>query len=169
MGSGYHNHSRQTTTTGTQPVTPWQPPYPCPFLYISIYLITMKTNHNSNPDKIPEKRIVLNRHTGRWEDNPIKKRFLKGPIPLDWLTAATQLPGKAINVGIALWWIAGMSKTDVLKLTRQAQLALNISKDAERDGLRRLQQAGLIELTTRPGQRHSVRIIKDFALHGSSD
>jgi hypothetical protein len=129
----------------------------------------MKTYQNSAMLKIPEKRIRLDRNTGEWQDNPVKKRFLKGPIPLDWLTAATQLPGKAINVGIALWWIAGMSKTGELKLTRQAQLAFNISKDAERDGLRRLQKAGLIELTARPGQRHTVRIIKEFALHGSSE
>lgn len=119
--------------------------------------------------KIPEKRIRLDGNTGKWEDNPIKKKFLKGPIPLDWLTAAAQLPGKAINVGITLWWLDGMSKTGILKLTRQAQLALNISKDAERDGLRRLQKAGLIELTTRSGQRHSIRIVKEFALHGSSE
>ena len=119
--------------------------------------------------KIPEKRIRLDRNTGEWKDNPVKKKFLKGPVPLDWLTAVTQLPGKAINVGIALWWIAGMSKTGELKLTRQAQLAFNISKDAERDALRRLQQAGLIELTARPGQRHTVRIVKEFALHGSSE
>ena len=119
--------------------------------------------------KIPEKRIRLDGNTGKWEDNPIRKKFLKGPIPLDWLTAAAQLPGKAINVGIALWWLDGMSKTGILKLTRQSQLALNISKDAERDGLRRLQRAGLIELTTRPGQRHNVRIVKEFALHGSSE
>ena len=129
----------------------------------------MKTSDKLKGLRIPEKRITLNRNTGKWEDNPIQKRFLKGPIPLDWLTAAARLPGKAINVGIALWWLAGMSKTGVLKLTRQSQLALNTSKDAERDGLRRLQQAGLIELTAHPGQRHSVRIIKDFALHGSSE
>lgn len=129
----------------------------------------MKTYQNSAMLKIPEKRIRLDGNTGKWEDNPIKKKFLKGPIPLDWLTAAAQLPGKAINVGIALWWLDGMSKTGILKLTRQSQLALNISKDAERDGLRRLQRAGLIELTTRPGQRHNVRIVKEFALHGSSE
>lgn len=129
----------------------------------------MKTKHNSTTQRIPEKRIRLDRNTGEWEDNPVKKKFLKGPVPLDWLTAAARLPGKAINVGIALWWLAGMSKTGILKLTRQSQLALHLSKDAERDGLRRLQQAGLIELTARPGQRHSVRIIKEFALHGSSE
>jgi hypothetical protein len=129
----------------------------------------MKTKHSSTTQRIPEKRIRLDRNTGEWEDNPVKKKFLKGPIPLDWLTAAARLPGKAINVGIALWWLAGMSKTGALKLTRQSQLALNISKDAERDGLRRLRQAGLIELTAQPGQRHTVRIIKEFALHGSSE
>lgn len=129
----------------------------------------MKPKYSSTTQKIPEKRIAFNRETGKWVDRPVKKRFLKGSIPLDWIAAAAQLPGKTINVGIALWWLAGMSKTGVLKLTRQSQLALNISKDAERDGLRRLQQAGLIELTAQPGQRHSVRIIKEFTLHGSSE
>ena len=129
----------------------------------------MKTSRNSKAQRIPEKRVKFNRNTGEWEDNHAKKRFVKGPIPLEWITAAAQLPGKAINVGIALWWLAGMSTTGILKLTRQSQLALNISKDAERDGLRRLQQAGLIELTARPGQRHSIRIIEEFALHGCSE
>ena len=129
----------------------------------------MNTSDNSKDQRIPEKRITLNRSTGNWEHKPIHKRFLKGPIPLDWLAAAAQLPGKAINVGLALWWLAGMSKTGVLKLTRQSQIAMNISKDAERDGLRRLQRAGLIEIAARPGQRHSIRIIKEFALHGSSE
>lgn len=129
----------------------------------------MKPKYSSTTQKIPEKRIAFNRETGKWVDRPVKKRFLKGSIPFDWIAAAAQLPGKTINVGIALWWLAGMSKTGVLKLTRQSQLALNISKDAERDGLRRLQQAGLIELTAQPGQRHSVRIIKEFTLHGSSE
>jgi len=31
------------------------------------------------------------------------KRFLKDPIPLNWITAAAQLPGKSQQVGIALW------------------------------------------------------------------
>jgi hypothetical protein len=57
----------------------------------------------------------------------------------------------------------------ILKTPTGTQLELNISKDAERDGLRRLQQAGLIELTARPGQRHSIRIIEEFALHGCSE
>lgn len=169
MGRGYCNYSSSDATHGTKPLAPMAAPYPRTFLYIYIYLITMNTSDKSKALRIPEKRITLNRNTGKWEDNPVQKRFLKGPIPLDWLTAAAQLPGKAINVGIALWWLAGMSKTGILKLTRQSQLALNISKDAVRDGLRRLHQAGLIELTAQPGQRHSVRIIKEFALHGSSE
>jgi hypothetical protein len=62
-----------------------------------------------------------------------------------------------------------MSKTGILALTRQSELAQNISKDAELDGLRRLRQAGLIKMTAQPGQRHSIRIIEEFALHGSSE
>ena len=41
--------------------------------------------------------------------------FLKGPIPMAWLNAAAKLPGKTLNVGIAIWWLAGMSKTTAFK------------------------------------------------------
>lgn len=124
---------------------------------------------NKYPTKIPEKRIALNRATGEWNEPPVKQKFLKGPVPLDWLTLATQLPGKAVNVGLALWWIHGMSKTDELKVTRQALVAFNISRDALYDGLNRLQVAGLVELTRKPGQRHLIRIIRNPALHRSND
>ena len=88
---------------------------------------------------------------------------------MDWLASAAQLPGKTLNVGLALWWLAGMSKTGVLKMSRQARANMSVSKDAERDGLRRLEQAGLIEITKRQGQSHSIRIIKEVGLHGLSE
>ena len=34
------------------------------------------------------------------------ERFLKGPIPMDWLSAAARLPGKSLHVAIAIWLCA---------------------------------------------------------------
>src|SRR6476659_7094044 len=48
----------------------------------------------------------------------IKGEFLKGPIPLPWLTAASMLPGKApLAVALAVWFEAGRRKSQEVRLT----------------------------------------------------
>lgn len=37
--------------------------------------------------------------------------FLKGPIPWDWITRAASLPGKALHVGIGIWFWSGIKRT----------------------------------------------------------
>ncbi len=76
-----------------------------------------------------------------------------------WLNAAARLPGKTLNVGIAIWWLAGMSKTTSFKLTRKALDQLGVSRDAASDGLRRLEEDGLILVKRLPGQRSTVEIL----------
>ena len=85
--------------------------------------------------------------------------FLKGPIPMAWLNAAAKLPGKTLNVGIAIWWLAGMSKTTAFKLTRKALNQLGVSRDAASDALKRLEGNGLILVKRLPGQRSTVEIL----------
>jgi hypothetical protein len=85
--------------------------------------------------------------------------FLKGPIPLWWLTRASKLPGKATALGIALWWLRGMSKDDSFKLTGKALEAMNVSRDAATDGLRRLEVDELVSVERAKGKRPTVHII----------
>ena len=56
---------------------------------------------------LPVNRLQLSSATGKLVASPNKDFFLRGPIPLDWLSAAAQLPGKTLNVGVALWWLKG--------------------------------------------------------------
>ncbi len=84
------------------------------------------------------------------------KPFLKGPINLDWLSAAALLPGKALNVALAVRWLVDMNGGKPVKLTRKALKLLNVSDDACSDGLRRLEGAGLITVVRPPGQRPVV-------------
>jgi len=93
-----------------------------------------------------------------------KKLFLKGPIPITWLSAAASLPGKALHLGVALWWLQGMSKTPHIKVTKKALHFFALSRDATRDGLVSLENKGLIRVQRRPGQRPMVWLIP-----GSSD
>ena len=108
---------------------------------------------------IPVKRVRLDSSSGQYIDAPMSIPFLKGPIPMAWLNVAARLPGKTLNVGIAIWWLAGMSETAAFKLTRKALDQLGVSRDAASDALKRLEDNGLILVKRSPGQRPIVQIV----------
>jgi hypothetical protein len=108
---------------------------------------------------IPVKRIKYDSPSGSYIDAPMSVPFLKGPIPMAWLNVAAKLPGKTLNVGIAIWWLAGMSKTSAFKITSKALDQLGVSRDAASDGLKRLEDNGLILVKRSPGQRSTVEIL----------
>ena len=92
---------------------------------------------------------------------PQKAPFLRGPIPLAWLSEAAKLPGKTLNVALALLWRHGMARGKPFKLTRMALKTLNVERDAASAGLARLEQAGLIQVERKPGQRPTVSILNE--------
>jgi hypothetical protein len=108
---------------------------------------------------LPVRRLQLDDATGALVIAPKNEPFLRGPIPLEWLAVAAKLPGKTINVAIALWWRYGMAKGKPLKLTQMALKTMNVERDAANDGLTRLEQAGLIEVERKPGQRPTISIL----------
>jgi len=110
--------------------------------------------------KIPVKRLRQNLESGQIEAVPQSVPFLKGPVPLWWLTRAASLPGKALALGLALWWLHGMSKDDAIKLTGKALKAMNVSRDAATDGLRRLEADGLVSVQRAKGKRPVIHIIR---------
>ena len=108
---------------------------------------------------IPVKRLRHDSSSGQYIEAPMGVPFLKGPISMAWLNAAAKLPGKALNVGLAIWWLAGMSKTTAFKLTGKSLSQLGVSRDAASDGLKRLEDIGLILVKRSPGQRPTVQIL----------
>lgn len=108
---------------------------------------------------IPVTRLQFDHKSGVLKAAPLKDLFLKGPIPLDWLCKAATLPGKGLNVAIALWWLHGMAKGTPIKLSRKARGYVNISRDAASDGLSRLEALGLIRIEKQVGRSHSISIL----------
>lgn len=110
------------------------------------------------PDtSIPVRKIDLG-VTSQRKRSETTEYFLKGPIPLPWLEAAAKLPGKAYVLGNILWWHHGMSQGSSIKVTKGSLERFAISEDAYRDGLKRLEDAGLVSVVRHPGQRAEVRI-----------
>jgi hypothetical protein len=109
-----------------------------------------------NDQNIPVIRLQLDPTSNVFVESPPKSLFLRGPIPLDWLGRAARLPGKALNVALAICWLHGMTKNAPVKLTKKALSHLHVSRDAATDGVTRLEAAGLIRVTRSPGRCHVV-------------
>ena len=77
------------------------------------------------------------------------ERFLKGPIPFDWLAKAAQQPGHALHVGIALWYVAGMKKHATVKLSSKLLAEMGVGRHAKYSGLEALERAGLVRVIAR--------------------
>lgn len=108
---------------------------------------------------IPERRLRFDAKTKQFVEGRNRELFIKGPIPLYWLSAAAALPGKALNAALVILWLAGMSKDKEFQITGASLRHLTISEDAFRDGLKRLEQADLIRVNQAPGRRPRVTVL----------
>lgn len=86
--------------------------------------------------------------------------FLRGPVPWSWLVAAMAVPGRALAVGLAVWFQAGLRK-------RRSDLPINLSRigvdrSTASRGLDALAKAGLVRIGRRPGRRPTVTIIRNI-------
>lgn len=98
------------------------------------------------------------------EKKKILGEFLKGPIPLPWLTAAAQLSGKApVAVGLAIWFEAGRRKSNEVKLTSAILQRFAIKRKSKYSALKSLEDAGLIRVRREPRKNPMVTILEVFS------
>jgi hypothetical protein len=88
------------------------------------------------------------------------ERFLKGPVPLTWLEQAGHLPGKALHVGIALWYRAGMKRCRDIPLALSGLLAFGVDRYAAYRGLKALEAASLVSVVRHVGRRPVVTLLE---------
>jgi hypothetical protein len=86
-------------------------------------------------------------------------KFLRGPVPWEWLDRAGRLPGKALFVGLVLWQDAGCKKDRTLRLNLTQLVGSGVSLDTARRGLRSLEAAGLVSIAYSPGRCLEVTIL----------
>lgn len=86
-------------------------------------------------------------------------RFIKGPIPLNWVLLASSLPGKTFHVGIVLWYLVGLTGSRCVKLTQKELDRFNINRNAKYRALLFLEQAGLISVVSENGKNPRVSVL----------
>ena len=89
----------------------------------------------------------------------INGHFVKGPIPLTWISTAAQLPGKSVNAGLACWYLMGLKKSHTFKLSNVVASEFGLNKDSKARSLKHLERAGLIRCTRRVGSSIVVELL----------
>ena len=97
------------------------------------------------------------------------KRFLKGPIPWDWVEIASKLPGKALALGMLLWREAGMDGIVPVTITTAKAEPLGIDRSAKSRAIADLERAGLVRVERRPRQNPLVSLIATTNLRAGGE
>lgn len=88
-------------------------------------------------------------------------RFLRGPVPLAWLFAASRAGGRALAVGLGIWWLVGVRRQDTVKINLSRFGDWGLSRSAASRGLALLETAGLVSVERSPGRAAFVTVHRD--------
>lgn len=88
-----------------------------------------------------------------------KEKFLAGPIPLEWLSKAANLRGRALNVSLAIWFLAFIKNSPRVHTSGKLFKILGAERKTTYRALKNLEMAGLIECERRKGCSPIVTIL----------
>jgi DNA-binding transcriptional ArsR family regulator len=81
-----------------------------------------------------------------------RSRFLKGPVPWDWIIRASELPGQALIVGLCLWRLSGAVGNRTVTLGNTELEPFGTDRAAKSRALTVLEDAGLITVERNLGR-----------------
>lgn len=110
-----------------------------------------------NPEKF---RLTQTREIGKRIPRRKQQRYLKGPIPLDWLLKAAAQPGKTLHVAIALWYLSGVKKSFTFRLSQKLLGEFGVSRKTSYMAINSLERAGLITTHRSKGRAAEICIIQ---------
>ena len=87
-------------------------------------------------------------------------RFIKGPVPEAWLLSASKLPGKALAVGLCLWWVAGITNKKTVRIGSELMDFWGIGRSTKSRALLALQEAGLVRIEQEAGKLGWITILE---------
>jgi hypothetical protein len=88
------------------------------------------------------------------------EKFLKGPIPLAWLIAAMRGGKSALEVGLALWFAAGVAKGRTVTLSATLLRNFGVPRTSGYRGLAALESVGLVTVQRCPGRQPRATLLE---------
>ena len=87
------------------------------------------------------------------------EHFLKGPIPFRWLARAACCPGRALHVGILIWFRAFLTKTQPVTIPKHTREAFGLDRKALNRGIDALASAGLVRVERATGNSPRITVL----------
>jgi hypothetical protein len=87
------------------------------------------------------------------------EKFLAGPIPMSWLSRVASLPGKALNVGLAIWFLKQVMKSNTVALSGKTLQDFGVKRRSGYRGLIALEQAGIVSCLRCSGRSPRVTLL----------
>jgi DNA-binding MarR family transcriptional regulator len=81
-------------------------------------------------------------------------------LSLDWLQRASNLPGKALHVALAIRYRCAVERTRTVKLASALLRKFGVERDAKARALRQLEAAGLIRVSRQRGRNPFVTVLE---------
>jgi hypothetical protein len=97
-----------------------------------------------------------------------QQREFLAPVPLAWLCKAAPLPGKALAVGLALWFRAGRTKSKRVRMSWSLLAKFEISPHSGRRGLIALERVELVRIARGQGRCPMVTVLDLTSESGES-
>ncbi len=92
--------------------------------------------------------------------------FIRGPISLAWLDGVLSLPGRGpLVVALALMYQSGLERSPSVRVTHKLLKRFGIPPRTSHDALAKLEAAGLVVITKRPGRCREVEILPGPLTH----
>src|SRR6478609_7345803 len=108
----------------------------------------MNSKPNWDPRSLQLDQVTTSQRDSRQgrRVSPVKGRFIAGPIPVSWVCQAKRLGVTALLVGLALWHIRGLRKSNTFIVSNLMLRDWGIQADAKSRSLRKLERSGLISV-----------------------
>lgn len=87
-------------------------------------------------------------------------QFIKGPLPMSWMSEACKLSKNAIKVALAIRFLGGILGDDWMELKNNHIATFKLNRSGKSIGLRELETSGLIKIKRRAGKSPLVKIIE---------
>jgi len=120
------------------------------------------TNNSSNwdPRSLQLDQVTARRGTRQGRKvSPFQGKFIAGPIPVSWVCQMKRLGVTTLLVGLALWHIKGLRKSNTFVVSNLMLRDWGIQPDAKSRALRKLERAGLITVERRGKRSPQVTLL----------
>ena len=109
-------------------------------------------------------RIDLSKFALDWDfeqprPRPLRRRdrrFIRGPIPLDWILRASGLSPSALKVALIIFYVRGIRGSRSVAITRHLLERFSLSKRSAYRALDEMESAGLLSVERRSGRSSLV-------------